>query len=251
MSTSGPHLTAIADLPDNARGSGGGGGGGIAAYGGFATTPQGIISMRDSPPTSGGAPTTYVPLNVHPNPYHGGGGGGEDAIGGGGGGGVSMRVLEMGMQGADEQPMYPLPVQDMPRQQEELVRDRAVVANYIPDASPPPQLPGDGGDPRDYIRAFEESETRKWEQFQSESAERHRSDAMLDRVQRPLLYALLFLVLQLPVWNLLLYKHVMHVLPVCNAAGEINLFGMGCKAALFFVCLLIVDECVRIAANEP
>ena len=80
--------------------------------------------------------------------------------------------------------------------------------------------------------------------FQDEKEERARTDVFLDKMQKPLLAMLLFLILQLPVWNNLLYKFVSPYLYVCNEEGQVVFAGMLLKTALFGASLLAVDECV-------
>ena len=232
--------TRIADLPDQSSG-------GQDAYSTKSLgTTQGIISLKDAnrsiqlPPQSFGQQgvetTSYSPINVHPNPYGGG--------------------SNLGGNESEEKPMYRLQTHDIPSERDSYVRDTRVLANFIEGAGAGAgglgaEEEGKGRPHRveDYVQAFDDEERQKYVRFQDEKSDRAQTDVFLDKAQKPLFAMVLFLILQLPIWNNLLYKHVSPYLYVCNDEGQIVLGGMLFKTLFFGACLVAVDELVLTVSN--
>ena len=231
--------TRIVDLPD--QGQPQQYGPGQDAYSAKGLASQGIISLKDAnqaviapPPSYGkqGVETTaYMPINMHPNPYGAAGGG----VGGGGGGGG-------GGDNDTEKPMYRLQSHDIPASRDSYVRDERVIANYIEE--PRRGGGGGGGDINDYVRGAEKDEQKKYQKFREEKHDREQSDIFIDKMQKPLLAMLLFLILQLPIWNIIIYKYLSPYLYVCNDVGEIVFTGMLLKTVFFGAGLVAFDEFV-------
>ena len=136
--------------------------------------------------------------------------------------------------------MYQLRVHDVPGDAQEYVRDLETTVNYVP--QPPPQK---AQRTQTYIDQFALDEAAKYEVFVADARRRRDSDSAIDRLQRPVFAMLVFLLLQLPIWNLLLYKYVSPYLYVCNDQGELVFPGMVLKTLGFGAVLVGVDELVR------
>ena len=137
----------------------------------------------------------YMPMNVHPNPY-----GNQPPTQTAG----MMPMPQYNMQPKlnansfhfqNEMPTgdqsYPLPSRDIPMDTTALTQDEHVTANYIPrsDKYLPPEI--------------ELDETAMKRRY---AREKQVNDVFVD-MQKPVIYALLFLFLQLPMVNALMFKY--------------------------------------------
>jgi len=220
--------TRISDLPmmNGNNGMMGGGGGGMMGGNGGNMPIQ--INLQDalvphasmggggngmmSNPTGG-----YMPMNVHPNPY-----GNQPPTQTAG----MMPMPQYNMQpkiNADsfhfqnEPPSnthYSLPSRDIPMETVSLTQDERIIPNYIPRADK--YLPDED----------ELDETALKRRY---AKEKQVNDVFVD-MQKPVIYALLFLFLQLPIINALMFKYAQ----IFYAGdGVMNMWGLVFKSVVF------------------
>ena len=203
----------------------------------------GIISMKSAGVGETQSVTnTYIPLNIHPNPYTGGGGGG-------GGGGEII-----------ERPMYELKNNDVAMENESYIRDQQTIVNFIPPPPPPPQSAQSAHQQQQqtappimmtnesldhYMREYQKDEAVRYEQYMKDKKDRIKKETFVDKIQRPIFVALLFFLFQIPIWNLLLYKYISPYVFICNEQGEINIYGMMLKTIMFAFIIYGMDEIVE------
>ena len=206
--------TRISDLPDNP-----------GAY-------------KNAIPTDG--QNTYLPMNVHPNPYMNGQASSQTAI--------SMHPQNMsGKQDmsvalstfsqpspptlSQEQqlalmnmPSHRLPSRDIPQDTTQYSNDEQIIPNFIPSMN----------DIHDYVKEHELVTEEKVEQQRKKVTRGERIDFLLNELQTPLLVGILFFTFQLPFMNRLLFKYT-SFLSLYKEDGNLNLYGMIFKSLLFAV----------------
>jgi len=240
------NTTRIADLPDNItmqqvpnqfqfnpqqhqqqQQVGGGGNGGGPRNSVIST---GIKQQQPSSQMDQSLSNTYMPMNIHPNPF-----------GGSGQGDVplpqnvhqSMDPYRNGGTGQQQQQMQ-LPSRDIPMDSTNYTQDEAVQPNYIP--PPPPST-------EDYIKIYEESKNKKLKQHQEEKYRKETAEDLVVQFQTPIFVALLYFIFQMPVFNQLMYKYLSS-LPIFRSDGNINLYGMILKSAGFACIYYGMDKIV-------
>lgn len=222
--------TRISDLPMNGNSAMGGGGGGMpiqinlqdalvphATMGG----PNGMGGMGGNGGGMMGNPTSgYMPMNVHPNPY-----GNQPPTQSAG----MMPMPQYNMQpklnansfhfpnepsSSQNDQNYSLPSRDIPMDTTALTQDERVTPNYIPRAERylPPEVELD-----------ETAIKRRY------AREKQVNDVFVD-MQKPVIYALMFLFLQLPVVNALMFKYTKFFY---TGDGVMSMGGLVFKSVLF------------------
>lgn len=200
-------------------------------------------SMQQSNQMDQSLSNTYMPMNIHPNPFGPGQGQGQ------GQGGIESMPLpqnvhqsmdpyrnngQQGQQGHQQQDQR-LPSRDIPMDSAGYTHDETIQANYIP---PPPV------DTDDYIRIYEESKHKKLKQHQEEKYRKETAEDLVVQFQTPFLVALLYFIFQMPIFNQLLYKYL-SVLPIFRPDGNINLYGMILKSSGFAMIYYSMDKIVE------
>jgi hypothetical protein len=205
-------VTRIVDLPEGPyMGQVQGGmsqGGGMAQGGGM-----------------GGFSNTYMPIDVHPNPYGipqppPGGMLPPEHTQGRSTNGTAMGYI----------PDVPqrLPQRDIPMNVMEHTQDEQIQPNYIP---PPPKLTSD------YIQEYQASQDRQIREYEEKKMREKTREHWLDAVQWPILVGLLYFVFQLPIINTLIFKRF-SFLSIYREDGNFNLLGLTLKSAIFAVLYL-------------
>lgn len=144
--------------------------------------------------------TTYVPLNVHTNPY------GHPAQP------PNAQLPPL----SEEAPIqHRLPSRDIPMNTLEFQHDAEIQPNFIPR----PTLTSD------YIREHDNGNRRAPRKEQT-------SDDWYERLQIPILVGLLFFIFQMPVFNTFLRKNFTF-LALYNEDGNFNIVGLVFKSVLF------------------
>ena len=171
---------------------------------------------------------TYMPMNIHPNPF-----------GGSGQGDVPLpqnvhQSMDPYRNGTGQQQMQ-LPSRDIPMDSTNYTQDEAVQPNYIP--PPPPST-------EDYIKIYEESKNKKLKQHQEEKYRKETAEDLVVQFQTPVFVALLYFIFQMPVFNQLMYKYLSS-LPIFRSDGNINLYGMILKSAGFAGIYYSMDKIVN------
>lgn len=168
---------------------------------------------------------TYIPMNVHPNPY-----GNPVAP-------MSMEhpvpttamrsqppnQLSQEVQALlDRTPMHQLPSRDIRMDTADYMQDPTTIPNYIP----PPKTNND------YVNEHERVVQETFEQHRREKVKESRLDRILTELQVPIMIGLLYFVFQLPHVNLLLNKYL-PFLTLYSDDGNMNFNGLLLKSALF------------------
>jgi hypothetical protein len=157
--------------------------------------------------------TTYVPLNVHTNPY----------------GHPQVPPNSQLPSFSDESPppvqqqqQHRLPSRDIPMNTLDFQHDAEIQANYVPRPK----------HASDYIREYEQDVGRDRRQLNRQKQMMQTTDDWYERLQIPILVALLFFIFQMPVFNTFLRKNFTF-LALYNEDGNFNLIGLVFKSALF------------------
>jgi hypothetical protein len=186
-------MTKIADLPDGNTGS---------------LKPPGLSN-------------TYLPMDVHPNPY------GMPPPPPGG----IMPPEHTPPVRSRENPTFDyeehsqkLPQRDIPMNISAHVQDEEIKANYIP---PPPRTTTG-----DYIKEFQKETDAKIREHESKKNRERVRETWLDELQIPIMICLLFFVFQLPIINTLVFKRF-SFLSIYNEDGNFNLLGVAIKSVIF------------------
>jgi hypothetical protein len=192
--------TRLADLPEN-----------------ITIQPQ----QRSMPQDEMG--NTYVPINVHPNPY---GIPQQDS---------TMPLPQQTSQNRGQQqqqydpmvelqnlPQQRLPSRDIPMNQLQFQHDEEIQPNYVPRA----KLTSD------YIREYEAASEEALRTHEREVRREKTADNLFSDLQVPILIAVLYFIFQMPIVTTLLYKYF-SFLTIHNADGNMNFTGLLLKSALF------------------
>jgi hypothetical protein len=194
------NITRIADLPDNSSGM--------------------TNTFNPNIQNTGPSATTYVPINVHANPY-----------------GISAQNPMPPPQQQQLQPQYVpeeqkmqiqqmqpqrLPSRDIPQDSAGYLHDEQIKANYIP---PTRQM-------NDYVREHEDMTEKNLREYEDKNKRERKLDLLLNEFQTPIFIALLFFLFQLPMINTLIFKKF-SFLSIHNADGNFNFNGLVFKSLLF------------------
>jgi hypothetical protein len=171
---------------------------------------------------------TYVPLNIHPNPY-----------------GVQQQDPTLPLpqnipqRGSNQVPpqnysaqvggldpareiQHRLPSRDIPMDSLAYQQDEEIRPNYIPK----PKLTSD------YIRDYEEASEERLRKHEEKKHREKVADSIFANIQTPILIAILYFLFQLPIVTTILYKYF-SFLSIYNADGNLNLSGLLLKSAMF------------------
>ena len=215
-------VTRIVDLPEGPY------------MGGGAFTSQGSGGNKID---SGNFSNTYLPMDVHPNPY------GMPPPPPGG------ILPPEHTQGRTEK--YPaakeglsnqyipevsqrLPQRDIPMNTIELTQDEQIKPNYIP---PPPKLTSD------YIQEYQVSQDRKNREYEEKKMVEKKREHWLDKLQWPVLIGLMYFVFQLPIINTFIFKRF-SFLSIYKDDGNFNVVGLLLKSVLFASVYLFIEKSI-------
>jgi hypothetical protein len=221
MST--PSTTRLADLPENIT---------------MQAQPNSFpVALPQQPPNNSGSiqsrpvqgqgqgqghdmNNTYIPMNIHPNPYIGGSGGGN--------GGPDIPFPENVHQGQR------LPSRDIPMDSAGYIQDEQIKVNYIP----PPTAP------TDYIKEYDSKMDDKLKKHEQNKYRKEKADDIFAMLQTPLFLAILYFFFQLPIINRLLYRSL-SFMPLFREDGNLNLYGMLLKSLSFGSIYLAMDKIIQ------
>jgi hypothetical protein len=194
--------TRISDLPDNVTLQ-------------VQTNPGGVLppAVETRAPDKLGndminSQTTYVPLNVHANPF-----------------GHPPQTPNGQMPSFPEQQQQQqqrLPSRDIPMNSLEFQQDAEIQANYVPRQRMA----------SDYVRDYEQDVGRDRRQVDRRKVALQTADDWYQRLQIPILVTLLFFIFQMPVFNTFLRKNFTF-LTIYNDDGNFNIVGLVFKSILF------------------
>jgi hypothetical protein len=195
------NITRISDLPDNSSG--------------MSNTFNPNIQQQPGPAT-----TTYVPINVHANPY-----------------GISAQnpmpppqqqqlptqiISEDQKMQLQQIQQQRLPSRDIPHDSAGYIQDDQVKPNYIPPVKPM----------SDYVREHEDMTEKNLREYEEKNKRERKIDMLLNEFQTPIFIALLFFFFQLPMINTLIFKRF-SFLSIYNDDGNFNFNGLLFKSILF------------------
>ena len=193
------NTTRISDLPDSAPN--------------YTPTIPAAVETRQQ--NSEAMPTNYVPINVHPNPY-----------------GISTQnpippptpvylseEQKHQIQGMQQQR---LPSRDIPRETLEYTQDEEIQANYIPKRAVS----------KDYVREYEDMTERNLREYEGKKKAMNSANEFTDRMQIPVLIAILYLIFQLPIVNTMIFKKFSWF-AIYDLDGNFNFYGLLLKSVLF------------------
>jgi hypothetical protein len=201
-------MTRIMDLPE--------GNSSMGSMGpmGSANNSQGLTGLSN----------TYLPMDVHPNPY---GMPPPPA-----GGMIPPQQTHMADK-MRENPVYSpdqfanmqqkLPQRDIPMDISQHIQDEQIQPNYIP---PPPKIT------RDYIQEYQTTSDRDIREHEERKMREKKRSEWLDELQVPILVGLLYFVFQLPIVNTMIFKQF-SFLSIYREDGNFNLMGLTLKCMLF------------------
>lgn len=232
--------TRIADLPENIT---------IQMNGQYQQTqyaqgpPPPIVMGSNAQQQVDVGQNTYVPINIHPNPY-----------------GVQQQDPTLPLpqnipqRGSNQVPQqnysaqvmggldpaqeiqHRLPSRDIPMDSLAYQHDQEIQPNYIPK----PKLTSD------YIRDYEAASEDRLRKHEEKKHRERTVDTIFTSIQTPILIAILYFLFQLPIVTTLLYKYF-SFLSIHNADGNLNLYGLILKSVMFgsmFYSLQSVSEYV-------
>jgi hypothetical protein len=201
------NTTRISDLPDSAPN--------------YTPTIPAAVETRQQ--NSEAMPTNYVPINVHPNPY-----------------GISTQnpIPPTASQRAPPLPPHylseeqkhqiqgmqqqRLPSRDIPRETLEYTQDEEIQANYIPKRAVS----------KDYVREYEDMTERNLREYEGKKKAMNSANEFTDRMQIPVLIAILYLIFQLPIVNTMIFKKFSWF-AIYDLDGNFNFYGLLLKSVLF------------------
>lgn len=206
--------------------------------------------------------TTYVPMNIHPNPY---------------GNQVQPSVMShpeyLGQHGQQPQqnqmhahnhppmhqpghphnhqphmsreqhdmiqnmPVQRLPSRDIPMDQASYQQDEEIKPNFIPK----PKLTND------YVKEYEQASEKSIRKQEKKKQKEESIDQIFTDLQLPVLLSLLFLIFQLPLINNLFYKYL-KFLPLFHNDGNMNIYGFILKSSLFGSSFFLIQKFVKLLA---
>ena len=208
----------------------------------IADLPQENITMQmpvQSPSipgfVSGAAQNTYIPMNIHQNPY---GQGQPDVMANP----QYQNKLDVPFPNnltPDQQSMvmnYPkqnLPSRDIRVDPTEYTHDEQSRANYIPQTYY-----------KDYIQEDEEETEKIVDKHKKKQHRERLIDIILNKIQTPLFIAILYFIFQMPIVNTLLYKSF-KIMNLYGEDGNMNIYGSFLKSilfgCLFYFSTIIID----------
>ena len=189
----------------------------------------------------GGDANTYMPMNVHPNPY--GNGAGPNVQAGppppihdfreprNGGDRSSGNGYDLGMSASMQEQYIPpqqqrLPSRDIPMDTTLYAQDEDIQVNRLP--KPPKSVRI-----RDYVDEYIESDAV--DRIERHEHDKRRQSAMehvwMD-IQIPILVALLYMLFQMEVVHRILYRYAQG-LGIYSSDGTLNMYGIMFKGSLF------------------
>ena len=170
---------------------------------------------------------TYMPMNIHPNPFSQG----QQPQGG------EMphpQNVHQSMDPYRDSQNQSLPSRDIPMDSTSYTHDESIKPNYIPKPV----------DPTDYIKIYEEGKQKKLQKIEEEKYRKETAEDLVTQFQTPFFVALLYFIFQMPIFNQLLYKYL-SVLPIFRQDGNINLYGMILKSGGFALVYFSMDKLVN------
>ena len=172
---------------------------------------------------------TYMPLNIHPNPFGPPGSGAMPFPEN-----VHEDPYRVGKGDNPFESDHRLPSRDIPMNTTDYTQDEGVHANYIPKPT----------EPTDYIRDYEQAESKKWKKHQEEKYRKESAEDLVSQFQTPVIIAMMYFIFQMPLLNRMLFKYG-SALPFFREDGNLNLGGMCAKSVAFASVYFLMERVVE------
>lgn len=175
-----------------------------------------------------GLSNTYLPMDIHPNPY---------GMPPPPPGGIMppQQTLRNSEQINIDDFNQRLPQRDIPMNISQHVQDEEIQPNYIPQ---PRKLT------HDYIQEYERTSDRQIREHEERKMREKSRENWLDELQIPILIGLLYFVFQLPIVNTMIFKRFAF-LSIYRDDGNFNLFGLTLKSILFIATYYIIHKSIE------
>lgn len=200
-----------------------------------------IADLPDSTGNNDVLNNTYIPINVHPNPY---GNSNTPTL-------IPPPISNMGSTSNNsflpqpqptpqqqQQQQFILPSRDIPTDTTSYTHDEEVQANYIPKHN----------SNNDYIRDYEKINNDKIEKYEKEKKRKTHWEFIFDEIQTPVLVGILFFFFQIPFVNSFMFRNF-SFLPLFNADGNTNTNGFIFKSISFSIVYYIMLATVNYIAE--
>lgn len=187
----------------------------------IADLPENTINISE------GTNNTYIPINVHPNPY--GNSNTPSILPHPSTTQPTQMVPQMSSQMqpqmvATQQPQYKLPTRDIPIDTGSYMQDEEIQANYIPK----------NNTHSDYVRDYEKINNEKIGKYEKDQRRKTHWEMIFDEIQTPILVAVLFFFFQIPFVNTMIFRNFAF-LGLFSADGNMNTNGYIFKSLAFAV----------------
>jgi len=116
-----------------------------------------------------------------------------------------------------------LPSRDIPQDTMRHIQDEQVRPNYIP---PTPK------NMDDFVKEYEAKMSHKLAEYEKEKANESKADRAFDKYRGPIVAAVLFFILHMPIVNTAVFKRF-SFLSIYNEDGNFNFYGLILKSAVF------------------
>ena len=163
-----------------------------------------ISDLPDSTKSNNDIGNTYLPMNIHSNPF-----------------GTMQELQPFPRQGKVENQR--LPSRDIAMNQDGFTHDEEVVANYIP--KPTKNI-------KDYIKEYHEEEAEKISNHKENKKRKNIMEEVIYHIQEIVLVGMLFFISQMSIVNILMRKFLIN-LGIYDIDGHLNVKGMVLKSAIF------------------
>ena len=200
--------------------------------------PENVTMQMNTRERGNGLNTSYSPMDIHPNPY----GHPPPSI-------PSMPTPSSApnTSGQIHQQSIPrsqqqLPSRDIPSDMNHIVQDEHVQPNYIP------PVPDEVKKTAEYMKQYEEVTAQKIEAHRKGEKEKSRIDSVYEEGQIPLLVAVLFFIIHMPVVNQQLHKYL-SFLKLYDTDGHFSMYGLIWQSALFGGLFYSLSKGIHMAAN--
>jgi hypothetical protein len=178
----------------------------------------------------GDVQNTYIPMNIHPNPY-------GNPVAPTSVEHPSMRneTLSKDVRNLLEKtPMQQLPSRDIRMDTADYMQDMETIPNYIP----PSKVKND------YVKDHEEVVQETFDKYRREKVRESRLDMIITELQVPVMIGLLYFIFQLPFITNVLNKYLPFITLYTND-GNLNFNGLLIKSILFggvyYVATQVID----------
>ena len=234
--------TRISDLPEN-----------ITLQMPTSAFPMNAVGSVGMGGDQGGLSNSYIPMNIHPNPY----GNNTPDI-------TLPFPQQQGQQGQQQyinqpfqdllqhqqqqgqqfntqqfqdMPQQRLPSRDIPINNLEYTNDQEIQPNFIPRA----KLTSD------YIKEYEDNEEKLFRKHEEKKYRKQMAEDLFTSLQTPILVAILFFIFQMAIVTRTMYKFL-NLLPIYNTDGNLNIYGLIFKSTMFGSIFYSFDKIIHFLA---